>query len=317
MRTEEAWRKRVHRAARMARIIERMERMDSASLEELEQLTHQVVLDPRARKPDTITRRDFLRAAAAGGALVATTGGLAIWQLGSGRLTATQEEIEALRELASLYAQMDSTGLDDRLTAGLETLGSLITSVRAAAESLSSGLAAGRAALQDFQSHFPSLQAAFQWLQQTAATLSQRTLALENSVNDLLSITGPLKETIGGFLGWLLDQLPLSAAETAREGLERTGEAVSALPDLLEGLYSRILEPMRDWFSPRPTAGLNGQLVTPLLAGVINPAETLMEQLTSLATTWEEEWVGPVQQALEQRREIRAQIRHHRETYEL
>jgi len=313
MSTKEAQMDKVRRAARMARIIERLERLDDTTLSEVDRITSQALLGGRRNRTGTTSRREFLKAAAAGGAIVAATGGLAAWQLGYGRLVAVKAEAEALRQLVGLYEQMEGVGLDDQMSTALETMEAMIADLNEAAASLRPGLSDGRTNLLDFQSRFPSLQTAFQWLEQTAASLSQRLLALENSVNDLLEVAAPLTETIGGFMRWLLDRLPYSAAERVREGLERTGETISILPDLLEGLYSRILEPMRDWFSPRSTAGLNGWLVNPLLSDVLDPAEALVEQFDQLAAAWEER-LDRTRQALEQRQEIRTQIQRLRET---
>jgi hypothetical protein len=317
MDTQERWKKKVRRTARMARIIERIERLDDPSLEELDRLIREAMTASRRRRPGGTTRREFITTIAASGALVATTSGLAAWQLGSGKLDAVQEEVRALRELAELYEEMDAVGLDAQLAAQSVSLSELVADTRTAAESLEPGLASGRAALQDFQSRFPPLQSAFQWLQRTASTLSQRLLALENSVNALLGIAGPLRETTGGFMSWLLDQLPASAPEAGREALERTGEIISTLTDLQEGLYTHILEPTADWFSPRPDAGLNGQVVSPVVDGVLDPGERLLGEVIELAEAWESQLHGPAEQSLQRRAEIRARIRQHRETHDL
>jgi hypothetical protein len=314
MDTEQAWKTKVRRTARIARIIDGLERLDETALENVERLVSQHPARVEERRPVPATRRDFLRAAAAGGAVVAVTGGLAAWQLGYGRAAAVQTEINSLRRLVGLYEQMDQVGLDDRLGSARQAIGGLIAGLRGAAESLRSGLEAGRSALLDFETSFPSLQAALQWLQQNTATLSQRLLAMENSLNGLLGITGPLAETVGGFLSWLLGQLPSSAANQARDGLERTGETVSVLPGLLEGLHTRILEPMAEWFSPHSPNGLTQRLVNVLVAGVLDPSAALVDQVVQLTTAWEEQWLSPLEQALEERARIRAQIERHQES---
>lgn len=294
---------RIRRAARMARIIDRLERLDDGTLEELDRLTRQAV-SGSVMMPGEASRRRFLKAAVAGGAIMAVTGGLAVWQMGYGRLSA---EANRLREIIALYEAMEGVELDGRLEEALGRLSGLVGGLRESAETLRSGLEAGRAALLDFQSRFPSLQSAFQWLQQTLASLSQRMLALENSVNDLLEITGPLAETMGSFLRWILDHLPGSAADRVRGGLERLGEVVTMLPDLVEGLHRRILEPMDGWFSSRADTSLGVILIQPLLSTVFDPAESFLNQVVQLATAWDETHRA-LQQALEQRRAIRAQI---------
>ncbi|HHS96941.1 MAG TPA: hypothetical protein ENK08_03455 [Chloroflexi bacterium] len=294
---------RIRRAARMARIIDRLERLDDGTLEELDRLTRQAV-SGSATVPQRTTRRGFLRAAVAGGAIVAATGGLAVWQMGYGRL---MRETSQLQEIVSLYETMEESGLDERLEQVMERLDELIGGLQEEAEALRSGLESGRTTLREFESRFPSLRSAFQWLRQTLATLSQRMLALENSVNDLLELTGPLTETMGGFLRWILDHLPGRAADQVQDGLERLGEVVAMLPDLVEGLHQRILEPMDGWFSSSASNGLEATLVQPLLSHVFDPAESSLDRVVELAAAWNEAR-SALQQALERRKEIRGQI---------
>jgi hypothetical protein len=146
--------------------------------------------------------------------------------------------------------------------------------------------------------------------------MSQRILALENSVNEYLGLTGPLQETAGAFLSGVLDQLSARAPESIRDGLERVGEIVSSLPDLVEGVYTRIIEPMADWFGPQPTAGLNGSLVQPLVTDVLDPADELVADFDQLMTMWEER-AEAIRELLEQREEIRARIQQLRQSREL
>ncbi len=301
--TEDARTTRIRRAARMARIIDRLERLDDGTLEELDRLTRQAV-SGAAVTPGETSRRRFLRAALAGGAIVAVTGGLAVGQMGYDRLSA---ERNRLGRALALYEAMEEVGLDERLAQSLEALDGLVAGLRERAEALRNGLEAGRATLLDFQSRFPSLHSAFQWLRESLATLSQRMLALENSINGLLEISGPLVETMGSFLRWVLDHLPGSAATQVQDGLERFGEVVTMLPDLVEGLHQRILEPMDGWFSSRASTGLGNTLIQPLLSAVFDPAESVLDQVIQLATTWEETHQA-LQQALERRETIRSQI---------
>lgn len=318
MSAEEAWRRRVQRTARKARIIERLDRLDDATLNEVDRLIRQAIAAPD-EKPDLegeTGRRGFLKALAAGGVLVVTTGGLAAWQLGFGRMKMVEEEAESFRRLADLYREMDRTDLDGQLAANLEVMSRLVSELHASAVSLDSGVSDGRSRLDDFQTQFPPLQAAFQWLERATGTMSQRVLALENSVNEYLGFTGPLQETAGAFLSGVIDQLSAAAPDPIRDGLERIGEIASNLPELLEGIYTRIIEPISGWFSPQPTAGLNGSLIEPLRAEVLDPAHELAAQSDELLSMWEER-ADEIRQVLEQREEIRARIQRYRQSQEL
>jgi hypothetical protein len=320
MSTEEAWKKRVSRTARIARIIDHLDDVDDATLAQLDYLSRQAATPHPTRRGKGSTRgtrREFLRAAAAGGVLVATTGALAVWQLNEGKVDAVESEAQALRELIDLYEEMDNSDRDTALAAGLTSLTVQVANLRTAAEQINGELAESETALVTFQSSFPSLQAALQWLEQTTITLSQRMLALENSLNALLGVAGPTTETMGSFLAWLLSQLPPEESETARQALERTGEVISTLPNLVEGLHDRILEPMRGWFDPNAEAGLDQQIVRPILDQVIAPTAELTAQIDDLATTWQIELAEPLQQALDERAAIRPQIEQHEASHDL
>lgn len=299
----------LRRSARIARIIERLQRLDDGTLEALDRMTADALVGMTgAEKSAGMSRRQFLGAAAAGGVVVAMTGGLVLWQLNAAHTAALEKEIGSLRQILALYRQMDDLGLDDLIQRGTGTVTSIVGTVREIATRLLEAIASARKALLDFQSRFPSLQSGLRWLRDTLVTLSQRLTALENEINEALGLSSPVAETVGGFLARVLDRLPVTFARQARSGLERVGEVVSILPAFIQNVYTRILEPMDDWFSQRADAGLNGWIVNPLLHTVLDPAQMLAERALELATAWEEQLAGPARQTIARRGEIRAEI---------
>lgn len=299
----------LRRSARIARIMERLHRLDDGTLEVLDRMTADALVGVTgAEKPAGMSRRQFLGAAAAGGVVVAMTGGLVLWQLSAAHAAALEKEIGSLRQILALYRQMDDLGLDDLIQRGTETISSIVEAVREIATRLLEAIASARKALLDFQSRFPSLQSGLRWLRDTLVALSQRLTALENEINEVLGLSSPVAETVGGFLARVLDRLPVTFARQIRSGLERLGEVVSILPAFIQNVYTRVLEPMDDWFSPQASAGLNNWIVNPLLKHVLDPAQTLAERVLELATAWEEQLAGPARQKMARREEIRAEI---------
>ncbi len=299
----------LRRSARIARIIERLGRLDDGTLEVLDRMTADALVGVTEQaNPPTVSRRQFLGAAAAGGLIVALTGGLTLWQLSAAHAAALEKEADRLRRIIALYEEMDALGLDDVVIRGIQAVASLLEIVRDGASRLREAIRGARAALQDFQSRFPTLQSSMRWLQDTLTTLSQRLTALENEINGVLGLTSPVAETVGGFLSRILDRLPGTFGRQVRGGLERLGEVVGMLPALAQGLYTRILEPMNGWFTARADAGLNGSLVNPLLHTVLDPAEALAEKVMELATIWEEQLSAPARQAIARREAIRVEI---------
>lgn len=299
----------LRRSARIARIIERLGRLDDGTLEVLDRMTADALVGVTTpERPPAVSRRQFLGAAAAGGLIVALTGGLTLWQLSAAHAAALEKEADTLRRILALYRQMDDLGLDDQVQRGMKAIAPILEALRDLATRLLEAIQPARAALLDFQSRFPSLQSGMRWLRDTLLTLSQRLTALENEINDVLGLSSPATETVGGFLSRILDRLPGTFARQVRNGLERMGEVVAMLPAFAQGLYTRILEPMDDWFSPRADAGLNGWIVNPLLKTVLDPAQTLAERALELVTAWEEELAAPTRQAMDRRAQIRAEI---------
>jgi hypothetical protein len=258
--------------------------------------------------PPTVSRRQFLGAAAAGGLVVALTGGLTLWQLSAAHAAVLEKEAGRLRRIIALYEEMDALGLDDLILRGVGAVAPILEVVQNLATGLQEAIQSTRNGLLDFQSRFPTLQSGIRWLRDTLTTLSQRLTALENEINGALGLTSPLAETVGGFLSRILDRLPGTFGRQVRGGLERIGELVGMLPSLAQGLYTRILEPMGDWFNSRADAGLNGWLVNPILHNVLDPAEALVGKVAELVTTWEEQLAMPARQAVAQREKIRAEI---------
>jgi hypothetical protein len=314
MSVEDTRMDRVRRAARTARIIERLERLDDRALEVLDRLTAEAIGGTDLAKVQAVSRRQFI-GVAAGGVVVAVTGGLALWQLGSARTTGLRQEAAALRRAVFLYDEMDAAGLDEQADRVLSTVGPWAAEMRNLAEGLLSTIEGARSALLDFQSRFPALQAGLQWLQERLSTVSQPLLGLENEVNQVLGLSAPIAESLGGFLAEVLDWLPSDTAPRLRGGLERMGEVVAAVSVLVQGLYARVLEPMEDWFSQRPDAGLNGWIINPILTRVLDPAQLLAEGVLGLAALWDGQLAGPVRERLQQRHVRREEIADLRAAY--
>ncbi|MCS7179349.1 MAG: twin-arginine translocation signal domain-containing protein [Anaerolineae bacterium] len=299
----------VRRTARIARIIERLQRLDDGTLEALDRMTADALVGMTGgARPTAMSRRQFLGAAAAGGAVVALTSGLALWQMSAAHAAALEKEIASLRQILALYQELEALGLDDQVKRGANAVASLLEGVRDLAARLLEAMKGVRKALLDFQSRFPSLQSGLRWLRDALLVLSQRLTALENGINEAMGLSSPVQETVGGFLANILDRLPVPFAREVRGGLERMGEVVSLLPTLTQGIYTRVLEPLDDWFSQRADAGLNGWIVNPLLHTVLDPAQMLAERVLELATTWEEQLAAPTRQTIVRREQIRAEI---------
>jgi hypothetical protein len=107
----------------------------------------------------------------------------------------------------------------------------------------------------------------------------------------------------------ILDNLPFGLGDKLREVLDGLVGLVTSVDELVEGINTRILEPLRaNWFSAEEGEGLGAALVDPLIEHVLDPVEAHLADLVTLADTWQAKLVEPAQQALEERAQIRQQI---------
>ncbi|MBN1956474.1 MAG: hypothetical protein JW900_15695 [Anaerolineae bacterium] len=306
--TETTRMEKARRAARIARLIERLQQLDDGTVEALDRISAEALAGAEiAAAEKQVNRRRFL-GAAAGGAIVAGMGGLAIWQWNMSHIDDLEAEVERLQQIIALYEELDATDLDGAVEQGLAAVGTLVESTHSLTAGLEDALAGARTTLLDFQAQFAPLQASFRWLRESLNVLSQRILGLENEVSQSLELPGPITETMGGFLAATLAELPEEVTERLRGGLERMGEVVTAVPALVQGLYARIVEPLEDWFITSADASLDNRLITPLLSTLIDPVQALLTKVDELVTGWQERLVTPLEAKIRRRQEIRQQL---------
>jgi len=299
---------RIGRAALVARVMDRLPRLDDDTLELVDRLTAKAVNGAPPDQPQGMSRRSFVATTLAGAVIVAAAGGLGVWQLGTRRDAARARDAVMLRRAVALYEEMEAAGLDERVELALSLLDPLFAALRAGATNLLSAIESARSALLDFQSRFPSLQSAVQWLEEQWAAISQQLSELEGEVGQAAGLSAPLSETLGNFMAGVVEELPPATADQSGDSLERMGQIIVATPPLVQGLHSRLLEPMSGWFTPRVDAGLNGWIIYPLLTTVLDPAQRLAQKLLDAADVWENRFATPARQSLAQRATARAEI---------
>jgi hypothetical protein len=62
------------------------------------------------------------------------------------------------------------------------------------------------------------------------------------------------------------------------------------------------------WFASTEGEGIGGTLIDPLVEQVLDPLESHLGDLASLADTWQQALMAPTQQALEERAQVREEI---------
>jgi hypothetical protein len=187
--------------------------------------------------------------------------------------------------------------------------------VEAGARVLKDGLDWATEALVALGESLPTARESILWLEQQVSAVADGITRLEMAVAQALDrvTDNPVAEALADLSNKILDSLPFGLGDRFRGVLEGVIDLVTSVDELVAGINSHLLEPMREnWFSDQEGKGLGSTLVDPLVANVLDPLETHLENLAVLADTWQGELTAPVQEALARRAEVREEIARYR-----
>jgi hypothetical protein len=301
-----------------------------------------------AAYPDVkaLSRRKFLTGMVAGGAgglLVSAGTGAALWQAREAELVAAKEaaeaECQALREAADVEKQaakeaadtelarllglldlqekLEKIDLDGILRTGIAALALPLAAVAQGAEILKGGLEWAEKAVVSLREALPTAREAVVWLETQVSTVAQGIEKLETSIGQALgrasnnAVVGALKD----FVGMILDNLPFGLGDKLRGVLDGLIGLITSVDEMVAGINTHLLEPLRDeWFSEEGS-GIGAALADPLVEHVLDPLESHLADLSTLADTWQKKLVGPAEKALAERAEVRAEIARYKEDH--
>jgi hypothetical protein len=283
-----------------------------------EQTLEQIFSNETGDEDTELTRRQFLTGAAVGGAvgLAAAAGsGVAVWKIADIEaqvaLDAADAEIARLNGVIELYEDMDKVGLDSILQSGMAAMALPLQAVEVGAKALKTGLESIEEALISLEKALPTARESILWLETQVSAVAEGIEKLETALGKALEKANdhPVAQTLTDFGAMILDNLPFGLGDKLREVLDGLVGLVTSVDELVEGINTRILEPLRaNWFSAEEGEGLGAALVDPLIEHVLDPVEAHLADLVTLADTWQAKLVEPAQQALEERAQIRQQI---------
>jgi len=308
-------------ASRRGRVIERINQrlqvLDYQTLLKLDEFTEQVKADREILAAEGMTRRRFLQGALVGGVAglaVGAGGSLVAWETGTaaGRTAAKLEaatEALKLKGLLALYENLEKIGLDAILSTGVAAVGSLLEGVETGSLAIKTGLDTVEGLLLDFEAAFPTIRAGIGWTEGVVSAFAEKLQALEDAIERVLEKAQPITEALGSFFNFVLDLLPFGYGDRVRVTLDRIDDIVTSIPEAVEGINAKLLEPLRrDWFSEEEGKGLKAGLIDPIVTGLLDPLEAFLGKLAELVGSWEEKLAGPIQKAVSERDAIREQI---------
>jgi hypothetical protein len=260
-----------------------------------------------------MTRRRFLQGALVGGVAglaVGAGGSLVAWETGTaaGRMAAELEAFK-LKGLLALYENLEKIGLDAIASAGVAAVGLLLEGVESGSLAIKASLDTVEELFLDFEEAFPTIRAGIEWTEGAVSAFADKLQALEDAIEGVLEKAQPITKALGGFFDFVLDLLPFGYGDKVRATLDRIDDIVTSIPEAVEGINAKLLEPLRrDWFSEEEGKGLKGGLIDPIVTGLLDPLEAFLGKLAELVGSWEEKLASPVQKAINERNAIREQI---------
>jgi chromosome segregation ATPase len=297
---------------------------------------------PPAGETAPLSRRQFLTGAVAGGAAglaVAAGTGAVGWKVKDGEISALEaanadlkgkleaaegdddkalEEIAKLLGLLDLYKELDKIGLDGILEKGLAAVTLPLGAIEAGARALKRGLEWAENALLSVAEAMPTAQESLLWLEGRVSALADAIEKLESGVAQALdkATDNALGEAVKEFTAKVLDALPFHLGDRFRAALAGLVALVTSVDDLIEGINTRLLEPLRkNWFSDEDGEGVRGTFFDPLVVKILDPLEEHLDSLAALADAWHSELATPSQQAMADRARLRAEIDRYKEEY--
>lgn len=287
---------------------------------------------------EALSRRKFLTGAVAGGAAglaVAAGTGAAVWKVVDAEAQAAREAAEAelqstreaaaadvarLQGLVNLYEGLEKVGLDAILRTGMLAVALPLEVVEAGARVLKQGLDWAEGALVSLAAALPTAQDSLLWLEKQVSAVAEAIGQVEASISQALerATDNAIGQAMRDFGRLVLDRLPFGLGGGIREVLDWLVVLVTGVDELVVGINSRLLEPLRlDWFSAEEDEGLAASLVDPLVARVLDPLEAHLADLTELTDKWQAELKAPIEEALGERAALREEITRYKETHGL
>jgi hypothetical protein len=275
-------------------------------------------LEALPEEEQLLSRRKFLTGAMAGGAAglaVAAGTGVAVWQVtdaeAQAAVAAADAEVARLQGLVDLYENLETVGLDAILQTGMTAVSLPLQAVEVGAKALKSGLEWTEDALLSLKEALPTAQESLLWLEAQVATVADGIQKLETSVAKAVDkatdnrVAGALQT----FADVVLENLPFGIGDRIRDVFDGMVAFVISVDELVLGLNTALLEPMREtWFASAEGEGIGGTLIDPLVEQVLDPLETHLGDLAALADTWQHALMAPTEQALAERAKVREEI---------
>lgn len=232
-----------------------------------------------------------------------------------GALDAANTRLARTQELVGLFDQLEGTGLDGVVEAGLGTVTGALAAIAGPAGLLRSGLEAGRGLLGSFEQQLPDLQSAMTWLGDRVVRLKVGLWSVESSAKETAAATAAgIAAVFGGFVGFVLDNLPFDIGKRVRATLTAVEGVLTGLLDLTDNAPEQVMLKVSQKVDDNPK-GWKHTLVKPLRDNTFAPADEVLSALSSADASYAASLRDPAAGVLATRRSLREQIAAFRATH--
>ena len=306
------------RAQLESAISARLSALDEATLQELGHWVEGAGAPPK-RAP--LSRRQFLGTVAVSGlALVASNTATAIIARGQGAQEGQsdvraelQPRIVSLQDLLALYEKLQEVGLDDTLPSSLASIRPILQAVREAGKIVVLGLAVAEAALTQIEKAQDVVRDGIAFVEGLMDRLEEKVAGLWRLLGEATGIAVPITDALSAFFRSILDKIPFGIGAKIQQIIDWIQELISELPETLATIRARLLGPLHlDWFDQDSENNLDARVIKPLREELLAPARRLLAEAERLDSDWDILVEQPLDQALQARAEILAEIKDYR-----
>jgi len=210
------------------------------------------------------------------------------------------------QDVIGLYQQLEAVSIDQIISGALTSIGVPMLAINTVRDSLKTGVVLGVRTLQTVEDQIPLLSAGLDWLDKQVATLIAGVRAFQTAL--AVASGTQTAQAVSDFIAQVLDMLPFGAGQNIKAALQAMGNVLAALPELLNNVSVRLIEPARVWIVPGKQGGLYDLLLRPVREQVLAPAQQMVANAENLNTVYNSQVAKPVQDALDTRAKIRAEI---------
>lgn len=232
-------------------------------------------------------------------------------------LQAANAQVGLLAGLVALYEQLDDVTLAEVWDAGVTAVSEAVDDLLEETPALGVGVAAGRQALLALENQLPALHDGRLWLSDHLDRLQALYARVQALLAAAVETAGSVLEMLNHWFADVLDWLPFGLGQKAAAIMQAIADVLAEMPQTMSGLDLNVRQPLDTWLAADDPADapLRRELIGPLRDGVLTPADAVIGKADTLQKAYREQLATPLQSAVANRQQLRAQIDAYRQQH--